>query len=171
MNSGKLACRFRTTLSPEAVRERLEASIGRPDRNMAGAVLGRVAPDSASIYRRPREGISALPLRIDWIADGEGCLVTCRMRQPDDRLALAWRIGVGLLLALSAWWFFAFALKQAGRNAGTYLIMFVAWCLFVCAVGLFTTLAIRSTYRDERVILLAHARQALKGGALEEIAG
>lgn len=172
--SGEVAWRFRTPFPPEALRERLAANVGSPDETTIGAVLGRVGLDWARIYRRPREGRAPLPFRIDWIADddggGDGAVVTCRMRAPDKGVMRAAYIGLALIFAVSVYFLLGPIAAEAGGLTALHVIAFVLWSLFLGWMGFFYGIAVRSTYRDERVILLAHAQQVLKGGPVEEIA-
>ncbi|GEM_PF-2140567 len=168
--SGESIWRFRTPFSPETVRERLDAGVGRPDEGVSGDVLGRVGLDWASIYRRTRQGRTPLPLRIDWVADGDGALVTCRMRSPNKGVMRAGNIGLALLFAVSVYFLFGPIAAEAGGLTAAHVIVFVLWGLFLGWLGFFNGVAVRAIYRDERLLLLAHAQQALKGGAVEEVA-
>ena len=174
MSGGDSIWRFRSPFPPQAVRERLEAGAGRPDEGAVGDVLGRVGLDWARIYRRPREGRAPLPLRIDWIADGDrggdGAVVTCRMRQPDKGVMRAAYIGLALMFAVSVYFLLGPIAAEAGGLTALHVIAFVLWSLFLGWIGFFYGIAVRSAYRDERVILLAHAQQVLKGGPVEEVA-
>ncbi|NGM49066.1 hypothetical protein G5B46_05545 [Caulobacter sp. 602-2] len=164
-----VAWRFRSPFAPEILRERLAASVGGPDETTTGALLGRVGLDWARIYRRPREGRAPLPLRIDWIVDGDGAAVTCRMRQPDKGVMRAAYVGLALMFAVSVYFLLGPIAAEAGGLTAAHVIVFVLWSLFLGWMGLFYGVAVRSTYRDERLLLIAHAQQALKGGAVEAV--
>ncbi|PLR20239.1 hypothetical protein SGCZBJ_22480 [Caulobacter zeae] len=166
---GEVAWRFRAPFPPDALRERLAASVGSRDETRIGTVLGQVGLDWARIYRCPRQGHAPLPLRIDWVVDGDGAEVTCRMRSPNKGVMRGANIGLALLFAASAYFMLCPIATEAGGLTVAHVIVFVLCSLFLGWMGFFHQVAVRSTYRDDRVLLVAHAQQALRGGAVEEI--
>jgi hypothetical protein len=167
-SSGEVAWRFRAPFPPQAVRERLSASVGGPEETRVGAVLGQVGLDWARIHHFQGQGYAPIPLRIDWVADGDGALLTCRMRSPGKRFPQLLSIGLALMAALSAWLVFGPMAAAAGGLTAVHVILFVLWCLFLGGWGLYAAVFSNYVYRDERLLLIAHAQQALKGGPVEE---
>ncbi|MBI1686510.1 hypothetical protein [Caulobacter hibisci] len=164
-----VAWRFRTPFPPEAARERLEAAVGGPDETRIGEVIGQVGLDWARIYRCERQGYAPIPLRMDWVADGEGTLVTCRMRSPSKRFPQGLAIGIAIIAAFSAWLVFGPLARDAGGLTAVHVILFGLWCLFLGGWGLYAVVFSNYAYRDERLLLIAHAQQALEGGPVEEV--
>ena len=132
-------------------------------------VLGQIGLNWARIYHFQGQGYAPIPLRIDWVADGDGAQVTCRIRSPSKRFPQVLAIGVAIIAALSAWLVFGPLARDAGGLTAVHVILFVLWCLFLGGWGLYAAVFSNYAYRDERLLLIAHAQQVLKGGAVEEV--
>lgn len=171
MSGDRSVWRFRTPLSPLAVSERLADSLDRPGKVVRVGVSGVVGPMHAKIFRPQSQGRAPTPLRLDWIADGEGSLVTCQARlagQAAKQFTLVWRIGVVLIAAIGAPGQVRAVLDlDDGIAPGGPLMGLIVMSLFG-VVAIFLPWIVRWALGQERDLLIAHARQAVEGGPVEQ---
>ncbi|NGM49065.1 hypothetical protein G5B46_05540 [Caulobacter sp. 602-2] len=163
--------RFRTPLTPLAVSERLADSLDRPGKAKRVGVTGVVGPVHAKIFRPPAQGRAPTPLRLDWSADGDGSLVTCQVRvasRMGKQFTLVWRIGWVLIAIMSAPGQVRAVLDlDDGIPSGGPMMGLIVMSLFGM-VAIFLPWIVKWSLGVERDLLLAHARQAVDGGAVEE---
>lgn len=163
--------RFHSPFPPEILSERLADSLDRPGKARRVGVTGVVGPAHAKIFRtRYREG-APTPLRLDWAADGEGSLVTCQTRvagRMGKQFTFVWRIGVVLIAVIGAPGQIRAVLDlDDGIHSGAPLMWLIVMSLFG-VVAIFLPWIAKWGVGVERDLLIAHAREAVDGGPVEE---
>jgi len=162
---------FHTAVPPDQIAARLEPTIGA-DIGPGGSqpVVGDVAATGAEIHRRPtRNSNVKFPMTLNWAAQGEGSLVTCRMRLPFGYVLFigAWAVTAlaslgevpGALMALTT---------ELGRVRYRVAVSDVVepFVLAAIAYGLFW--GARKFSERHRVFLMAHVTRVLEAGPVRE---
>ncbi len=163
--------RFHSPFPPGILSERLADSLDRPGKAKRVGVTGMVGLAHAKIFRtRYREG-APTPLRLDWAADGDGSLVTCQTRvagRMAKQAALVLRIGWALIAIMGAPGEVRAVLDlDDGIPSGGPMMWLIGMSLFG-VVAIFLPSIAKWGVGAERDLLIAHARQAVDGGPVEE---
>ncbi|MEJ2816876.1 hypothetical protein [Caulobacter sp. CCG-8] len=165
---------FHTAVPPDQIAARLAPTIGVDvGPNGSQPVVGAVAPTGAEIHRRPAQSKDTrLPMTLDWAAQGEGSLVTCRMRLPYAVVAV---IGVLMFVALASLTQIPAAIAaiavhadhavgvRRGSPVSDLIEPFIATAI---AYGVLRF--VRTRAERDRVFLIDHVTRVLQAGPVRE---
>jgi hypothetical protein len=165
---------FHTAFPPDQVGPRLARTVGAEDRPKgAEPIIGAFTPGGAVLHRRPESRKNAkFSMTLNWTAQAQGSLVTCRMRLP---IELVLFIGGWMVFALASLSAFPKALvaivvhadRVAGHRRGTPLSHLIEpLVMLAVAYGLFRFF--RAVMDRDRAILMAHVTQVLEAGPVRE---
>ncbi|WP_165184878.1 hypothetical protein [Caulobacter soli] len=165
---------FHTAVPPDQVGARLAATVGT-DVGPGGAepVVGAITPTDATLHRRPTSRKSLkFALTLDWTAQAEGSLVTCRARLPVEIVLFigAWMVFTllslgavpGALVALAT-----HADHVAGFRRGSPVSHLID-PLVTMAVGYGLFRSMRAFAERDRVFLMDHVTRVLEAGPIRE---
>ncbi|WP_029907209.1 hypothetical protein [Caulobacter sp. UNC358MFTsu5.1] len=165
---------FRTAVPPDQVGARLAATIGTDvGPNGAEPVVGVVTPTGAELHRRPTSRKSlTFRLTLDWTAQAEGSLVTCRTRLPIEIVLF---IGVWMVFALMSLGAVPGALVAlathadhvAGFRRGSPVSHLID-PLVTMAVGYGLFRFMRAMLERDRAFLMEHVTRVLEAGPVRE---
>jgi hypothetical protein len=165
---------FHTAVPPDQVEARLAPTIGADvGPNGSEPVVGVITPTGATLHRRPTSRKSLkFRLTLDWAAQAEGSLVTCRTRLP-----------IEIVLFIGLWMVFALASLGAVPGALVALVMHADRVegfrrgtplshlidpLVTMAVGYGLFRFMRAMQDRDRAFLMDHVTRVLEAGPVRE---